>query len=322
MVGASNKKLWQKRIILLAVVIGIFIVENIITGGKMLTGSNIRTILMHAVFPAFAAWGMMFIFTTGLIDLSVGAQVLLGANIGAIIAVDAGLGYVGLILGTIVVVIICEQIVVFCNQNLRIPGWIAGLGCGLVFEAILVMYATKRSETSGSSVLTLPDSLRVLGRWPAMVIIWVVAAVIAYIVFNRTSIGLNLRAVGGNESVASAMGINRKKTIILAALVGSLFLAVGAILDISYAGKLSPSSGLGSISLIFKGLATVLLAQSFTSIVSDAIGIFVGAIFVQGLFNFLTIMGVPSGTGQEIFLGAVVIICGILARLNFKGVAK
>lgn len=322
MSATANKTLWRKRIILLAVVIGIFIIENIITGGKMLTAGNIRTILMHAVFPAFAAWGMMFIFTTGLIDLSVGAQVLLGANIGAILAVDAGWGYAGLIIGTVVVIILCEQIVVFCNYNLKIPGWIAGLGCGLVFEAILVMYATKRSTTAGSSVLTLPDNLRLLGKWPAMVIIWVIAAVLAYILFNRTTIGLNLRAVGGNDAVSSAMGIDRRKTLILATIVGSLFISVGAILDISYAGKLSPSSGLGSISLIFKGLATVLLAQSFTAIVSDAIGIFVGAIFVQGLFNFLTIMGVPSGTGQEIFLGAVVIICGVLARVNYKGVAK
>ncbi len=320
--GGLKNNLAAKRIMLIIAVVLIFVVENAITGNAMFTAGNIQIILMHAVFPAFAAWGMMFIFTTGLIDLSVGAQVILGANIGAILAMDLGLGYAGLIIGPIVVVIICEQVVVFCNQKLKIPGWIAGLGCGLVFESILVMWSTQRAKTAGSSVITLPENLRALGRWPAMVIIWIAALVIAYFIYNKTTIGMNLRAVGGNESVASAMGINKGKAIILAALVGALFVGVGSVLDISYAGKLAPASGLGSISTIFKGLAVVLLAQSFSAIISDAIGVFIAAIFIQGLFNFLTIMGVPSGTGQDVFLGVVVIACGVLARLKYKGVAK
>ena len=312
-----------KRLLLLVLLIVLIVIMHLITGGKMLSIKNItKNILPQAVFPTVVAWGMMFIFGTGLVDLSIGAQVILGANIGAILAMDAGLGYAGLIIAPFIVIVICELMVVFCSEILKIPGWIAGLGCGLIFEAIMVMWTQARSKTAGSATITLGDDLRALGRWPVNVIIMVVIFIIVYLVYNRTSIGINLKAIGGDPAVSSAVGINRRKALVIAAVIGALIVGAAAILNISKAGSIGASSGLASLSTIFKALAVTLISMSLSAWISEPIGALGAGIFVSSLFNFLTIMGVQAGTMQEVILGAVVIICGVLARLNYKGVAK
>ena len=320
--GFTSKPLF-KQLLLLVLLIVLIEIMNLITGSNMLSMKNItKNILPQAVFPTVVAWGMMFIFGTGLVDLSIGAQVILGANIGAILAMDAGLGYVGLIIAPFIVIVICELVVVFWSEILKIPGWITGLGSGLIFEAIMVMWTQARSKTAGSAVITLGDDLRVLGRWPVNVIIMVVIFVIVYLLYNRTSIGINLKAIGGDPGVSSAVGINRRKALVIAAVIGALIVGASAILNISKAGSISASSGLASLSTIFKALAVTLIANSLSAWVSEPVGAFGAGIFVSSLFNFLTIMGVQAGTLQEVILGAVVIICGVLARLNYKGVAK
>ena len=119
-----------------------------------------------------------------------------------------------------------------------------------------------------------------------------------------------------------AMGINKTKTILLAAIVGAVIISVGAITQLSYTGRFTTSAGMGSLNGIFKALAVILISGSFSRIFNDAVGCVIGAFIVAGLFNVLTLMGVPSGTGQDICLGMVVLVCGILSSLGYKGVMK
>lgn len=53
---------------------------------------------------------------------------------------------------------------------------------------------------------------------------YIIGFVLAYFLFNRTNIGLNIRAVGSNEKVAASMGIDKKETIFIGALIGGIFI--------------------------------------------------------------------------------------------------
>lgn len=320
--GADQKKTrLRNQIIVIAVIAAIFVICHFLTGGKLLRPNNIRTILTQVTYPLMVGLGMMFIFTTGMIDLSVGAQVILAANMGAIAVEILGLGYPGLIISTMVMLVVCELICTSCSLFLKIPSWVAGLGCALVFEALGMIIVGAFSSSLGTSIVYLKHC-KALGSFPVIFIIAIVVFAIAYFVFNRTKFGFNLRAIGGGGEVAEAMGINRRKTIIMAAIIGALIIAVGAITQLSYTGRFTPTSGMGSLSGIFKSLAVVLIAGSFSRIFNDAVGCLVGAFIVAGLFNVLTLLGVPSGTGQDICLGVVVMLCGILSSLRYKGVMK
>jgi len=155
-----------------------------------------------------------------------------------------------------------------------------------------------------------------------MVSILVLGTIVSSLIIERTALGLNIRAAGKSPYVAEAMGINIRKTIILGAIVGAAFIGIGTVCQVSYTGKFVSISGLGSLSTIFKPLAIVLLSGSFSKYISSPIGVLIGSFVVTSVFNVLTLLGVPSGTWQEILLGAIVILCGIISGVHTKEVVK
>jgi len=315
-------KKYKNQIIALAIVIALYVVINICLGGRFLTMANMKNVLSHAVFPAFVAWGMMFIFSAGVVDLSIGANILLSANVGAICAVTLGLGYPGLILGSVISAVVLQHISTRCVVTLKIPSWIGGLGMALIFEAVLSLYATVHAEKAGSAVINLGDSYRLFGQFSVMIVMWIIGVAAAYLLYCYTPVGINVRAIGGDEAVAQMMGINKKRTMIIGAIVGGVFIGLAALIQLCYGSSMPAKSGLGSIDTIFKSLATVLLAQSFGFLVVEPVGILISSFIIMSIFNILTIIGVPSGTGQEICLGIIVVLCGVISQIRYKGVVK
>lgn len=307
------------QIIIGIVLAALFMIMHFASGFKLLSPDNIRLLIIQSVFPTFVSWGMMFIFTSGMVDLSIGANCILSANVGMLFAQYLGWGYPGLIIMTILTAVLFEQITVHCAVTLKIPSWIAGLGMALVMESVTTVGLT--AYLSGTNILRL-EKFRALGTFPAMLIALIAGTVVSSLISERTAIGYNIRAVGSSPHVAEAMGINTKKTILLGAVLGALFIGAGTVFQASYAGKFMAVSGLGSLSTIFNPLAVVLLSGSFAKYISTPVGILIGSFVVTSLFNMLTLLGVPSGTWQQILLGAIVVACGMISGVHTKGVVK
>ena len=79
--------------------------------------------------------------------------------------------------------------------------------------------------------------------------------------YNRTIIGFNIRAIGGNTAVARALGVNVNKTLLWVGLICGLLIGVASFLQESYSGITTVKTGLSSIFLIFQPLAIALLAE-------------------------------------------------------------
>jgi len=316
-----DKILFHQRMVAISIILGVYVVLGIMTKGKFLVPRNLWMVLSNSVPNAFMVLGFCFIFTMGLIDLSLGAILILGCNVGGILAVQFGFGYFGLIIGSCIVVAALELFNLKVVLISKIPSWIFGLGMAMVYESIGAMYNGSQID-KGKQVVSLNNAYRSLGNQPINIIILLIGVIIAYIIYNKTNVGFKLRAVGSNREVASTMGINIEKTILLAGLIGALFIGMSAAINESYAGRVVPSTGLNSIALIFTPLAGYLLAQALSKVINLTIAALVGAFVITSLFNSLTIVGVPSGTWQKVVMGAVVIVCGMLSAQNEKGVVK
>lgn len=93
----------------------------------------------------------------------------------------------------------------------------------------------------------------------AGVVVTVVAAVVAWLLTDRSTLGVRLRAVGGNPSAASALGLNVPRLLLLAmCLSGALAGLGGAVEVLGTRGRLiegfSPGYG-------FEGIAVALLGR-------------------------------------------------------------
>ena len=298
-------------IIIVIAALALLVVLNVVVDGKFLTFQNFTIILSAATVPAFVAWGFSY--------LSAGAIIVLAATASAI--VGNALGYVPMFIAAVLVGVLCLAVNMTLFQVTKIPPWIAGLGMTMVYETIAGYYSQVR-VSQGLRVEGLADEMRVLGRSPAIYIMLVIGFIIAYVTYNKTSIGLNARAVGGNADVAQMMGINTRRALMLGGLMAGFFFGFAGVMKESYAGYVVAQTGLSSLSTVFQPLAAVLLAQALQKHINIAIGIPISTFLIAMIFNILTLMGVPSGTFQEFLLGVIVVVFGITAQRNVKGVVK
>lgn len=299
--------------------IAVLVIMNMLTSGKFLEPSNLKTIAVNASVPTFTAWAFVFIFASGFIDLSLGAVIVLAANVAGTFGNE--LGYPGLVISGLVVGILLMMLNFTIFQVTKIPSWIAGLGMTMVYEAISSFYAEKRLDM-GLRVVDLDDRYAQLGRAPLAFVVILIGLIVAYIIYNRTTIGLDIRAMGDNQSVARNMGIKLGRTVILSGLVAGIFVGAASFMKESFAGTVNSVTGLQSLSQTFQPLAAALLSQALAKKINIIVAVILSTLFVMAIFNFLTLMNVPSGTWQETVLGISVIIFGVLAQRNTKEVVK
>lgn len=316
---ARNESRIKPLPIIVIAALALLVVLNVVVDGKFLTFQNFTIILSAATVPAFVAWGFSYLFACGITDLSAGAIIVLAATASAI--VGNALGYVPMFIAAVLVGVLCLAVNMTLFQVTKIPPWIAGLGMTMVYETIAGYYSQVR-VSQGLRVEGLADEMRVLGRSPAIYIMLVIGFIIAYVTYNKTSIGLNARAVGGNADVAQMMGINTRRALMLGGLMAGFFFGFAGVMKESYAGYVVAQTGLSSLSTVFQPLAAVLMAQALQKHINIAIGIPISTFLIAMIFNILTLMGVPSGTFQEFLLGVIVVVFGITAQRNVKGVVK
>lgn len=299
----------------------IYVVLNFLTGGKFLAGSNILFVLSASVVTSFVVIAFCFMITMGFMDLSLGAIMILASNAGGILAASFHWGYFGLILGSIGVAICLGLLNIKLMLVSKIPSWVFGLGIAMIYEAIGAMYNASQIKI-GKQVVSLNTICREIGNPPWNLIVLAAALFAAYIIYNKTSIGFGLRAVGSNKTVAKMMGINIEKTIILAALCAGVYAGFASAINESYGNRVGTTTGLQSIASIFTPLAAYLLAKALENIFNIIVGAVISAVIITSIFNVLTLLGVPSGTWQEVVMGGSVIVCGILSQRRFEGVVK
>jgi ribose transport system permease protein len=297
----------------------VFLLFNLLTHGSFLEWMNIKVLLAQIVWPTFMAWGMSLLFACGYNDLSWGGVVVLASFATGAFGNAFGLGAAfaaGFSVGTLLVFI---NFCVFAFT--KIPSWVASLALAMIYEAIGVFLRTNRT-TMPYVEPAFEKSLRIMGTLPWSIIILFVGLIILYFIYNRTNIGFNLRAIGGNEGVAKALGVNVVKTLILVGLICGIIIGVTSFLQESYSGYTTVKSGLASIILIFKPLARAMLAEILQKRINVIIAVPICGFLMYSVFNILTLMHVPDGTLQEAILAGFIITFGIIGQHGVKEVVK
>ena len=305
--------------IFVAMLAVVAVVFHIITDNMFLEGRNVRAIVSNAVFPTFIAWGLCFLFACGYTDLSIGGVVVLGSFATGVFG--NLYGYPGVILGGLVTgtLLIFLNFIVFAFT--RIPSWIASISLAMVYEAIAVFLRSNR-DTRPYIDAELSSEFRALGQLPLNLILLAAGFTIVYFVYNRTSIGVNIRAVGGNKEVSRALGINVLRTLLWVGLICGMLVGFGAVLQQSYNVRTTVMTGLTSVQIIFRPLSIVFLAQILQKRINIIIAVPFCSLIIYGVFNVMAFFGIPSGTLQDVVLCVFLITFGIGGQRGVKEVVK
>jgi ribose transport system permease protein len=318
--GSVSEKNQNQIIFFLILVAGIILVSiifNIIAAGRFLETTNILVIISHIVWPTFVAWGLCFLFACGYTDLSIGAILVLGSFATCIFG--NRMGYPGVILGGLITGTLLVFINFYVFAFTKIPSWIAGISLAMIYEAVAVFLKVNKS-TSDLIYAEMDRNQRKLGVMPWSMLLLAAGFVIAYIIYNRTTIGLNIRAIGGNKEVAKALGINIMSTLMWVGIICGLFIGFASIVQESVAGRTTVKTGLTSIYVVFQPLARVLLHR-YCRKSERIIAVPVWAIIFYGRIQSSDNTGRNPPDLQEALLGAFLIAFALRAA-HIKGGEK
>jgi ribose transport system permease protein len=280
----------------LLIIIGVFAYFTLMSPFFM-TADNLMAILKQSAVLAIAAFGASTVMIgggthiiKGGIDLSVGAQLGLVTAIYALMLTSGFNPFVAIAVGTAV-------------------GLLVGLGNGVAvaFIGIIPLLATLAMQnvvngvelliTSNLNVPVSSDFItwladgEILGL-PVPVAILIVTFIGYYLLIERTPLGYQIRATGGNTDAAITSGIPIRRNVVLTYMLASLAVAIAAIIIV---GRVSGSvRGIGPLMLLDILLAAYVSAMFSRRWVINIPGTLVGAIFVGALTNGFTLVNIAT----------------------------
>ena len=306
-------------VIFLVVLVVMSVIANYLTNGLFLDKLNLLIIVSNSIFPTFIAWGLCFLFACGFTDLSIGAVVVLASFMACMFGNWFGIPGVlfgGLVAGTLLIFI---NFTVFAFT--KVPSWIASICIALFYEAVAVFLRLNRT-TRPLINIELHHDYRTLGHFPANIILLAVGFLVVYVVYERSSIGMKIRAIGGNMEVSRALGINVLRTLLWVGLICGILIGFASVIQQSYNAFTIVMTGMTSLNLIFQPLAITLLAQIMQRKINIIIAIPICSFLIYAVFNLMTMFGIPGITLQQVFLGAFLISFGVGGQKGVKEVVK
>lgn len=278
------------------------------------TLGNFTNVLNQASLAMIIAGGLTLAVVVGELDLSIGfAASLHGILVTGLIVHDK------LPIPVAVIVVIALGAAIgavngFIVTKMKVNSVIATLGVGTILTGCAFAYSAGVPIVAGVPESFLQLSL---GRWlfgiPNNIVIMVVVLGGLWVLVERTSIGQEIQAVGGNAAAARLAGINVGRIKTLGFVIAGMCAALTGILLASRLGSGTASAAdsylLTAFAAVFLGSATLRDGEF------HVLGTLVGALIIAFGFNGLNIFGAPTFS-QYVFQGAILIVAVGLSSLG------
>ena len=319
-------------IVIVLIFIALCIITPIVKNTQLLTVTNILNILQQASPRMFLALGVAgLILLTGT-DLSIGRMVGMGmvtatiimhngANTGGVfghIFDFSSMPVVGKALFALVACIILttvfSSIAGFFMAKYKMHPFISTMANMLIIFG-LVTYATK-GVSFGAIDSAIPNMfIPTTGNFPTIIIWAVVAIVVVWFIWNKTTFGKNLYAVGGNPEAAADSRISVFKVTLGAFILAGILYGFGSWLECNImVGSGSAAYGQGwDMDAI---AACVVGGVSFTGGIGKISGVVTGVLIFTSLTYSLTILGIDTNL-QFIFEGIIILAAVTLDCLKY-----
>ena len=321
-------------IVIILIFIALCFITPIVKNTQLLTMANILNILQQASPRVFLALGVAgLILLTGT-DLSVGRMVGMGMVTATIImhkGVNTG-GVFGHIfdftgipipMRAILALVVCvllttafASVAGFFMAKFKMHPFISTMANMLIIFG-LVTYATK-GVSFGAIESSIPAMfIPKIGRFPTIILWAVVAVVVVWFIWNKTTFGKNLYAVGGNPEAAAVSGISVFAVTMGAFVLAGILYGFGSWLECNrMIGSGSAAYGQGwDMDAI---AACVVGGVSFTGGIGKISGVVTGVMIFTALTYSLTILGIDTNL-QFIFEGIIILVAVTLDCLkSFK----
>ncbi|CCX37835.1 galactoside ABC transporter permease protein MglC [Clostridium sp. CAG:1013] len=317
---------------ILVIFVALCIITPIVKDVPLLTVNNVLNILQQASPRMFLALGVAGLILLAGTDLSIGRMVGMGMTVATIVMHQGpntgsvfGLIFdfsgmplpLRIIFALVICIILCTiftTIAGFFTAKFKMHPFISTMANMLVIFG-LVTYSTK-GVSFGAIDPSIPSMIIPrIGTFPT-IILWAVAAVVVvWFIWNKTTFGKNLYAVGGNAEAAAVSGISVFRVTVGAFILAGILYGFGSWLEcIRMVGSGSAAYGQGwEMDAI---AACVVGGISFTGGIGKISGVVTGVFIFTALTYSLTTLGIDTNL-QFVFSGIIILVAVMLDCLKY-----
>ena len=310
----------------LLVVTAVFFVLLSVVTKNFLTLQNAIDLLTSYAFPGMLAAGLLVVLVAGGLDISFTAVASIAQYLAVTAAGRYDVGWLGLFAVALVVGTLLGVVNALLVTGLRIASIIVTIAMLNVYFSLLMFLS------GGNPINTLPDwfidglswvvgtdahgnpyilNMQMLGLVLSFVLTWAL--------LNRTSVGRQLRAFGGNPEAAKRVGFNVLRLNMVAYGYMGFCAGLASLAQAQVAGSVVPNALVGRELDV---LAVVVLGgASLAGGNGTVLGTVLGLALLAMLQNGLILLGVSSFWTQcftgIVFLAAVAMIAWERRRQRF-----
>ena len=265
--------------------------------------------------------------TSGVVNIGIEGQLLLGAFTAAIVASTTGNLWLGLMAGALAGCLVAALLAVFAIKytvdqiivGVVLNGFVAGL-TGFLFDQLMVPNANTYNSAGTFSVIKIPGlaDIPVIGPvfFDSNIFLYLTYLFIALVQVGlfQTRWGLRTRAIGEHPEAADTVGIRvlamRYRNVIIAGVmagIGGAYLTVGSVGTFTK----DMSSGYGYIAL------AAMIFGRYRPFGAVAAGLLFG--FCTQLQSLLSTLGVPVNSNLLLmapYVVTIVVVAGLVGKVR------
>ena len=306
--GIQKQSLGTKLIlfneVMLVVILVVIAVIISIGSPKFYSATNLLNILRDSSMAIIAGIGMTMLLITGEVDLSIGSLVAFVGVVtmdvtnktgnfflGFLAGIGLGAG-VGLVNGLV-------------RTKLKVNSLIGTIAMMMILRGGVYLYnqAAIQNYHQLDSFFYFGNGF--LGPIPFPIIVMVILYVIFLFIINRSVLGRQLYATGGNEIAAKISGIKVDSLKILTFMLNSIFAAIAGIILVTRMNSGQPNSGTGFELTVIAGV--ILGGTSLGGGEGTLVGTLIGVLILRIINNGIIILRMNQDW-QVVISGIVIIL--------------
>ena len=192
-----------------------------------------------------------FVMITGGIDIQVASIVGLTSITIGVAWQDFGFSIWQAVALAVVIAALCGALSGFFIAYCGVQAMVVTLGGSFLYSGLALLVSTLSSTESYQGISGFPEEFKwitkykVFGVIPFQIVIFLVLAVLAYLLLHRTKYGRKIFLVGVNQQAAEYSGINSRWVIMSTYILSAVSAAVTGVILTSYLGTAKSDLGSG-----------------------------------------------------------------------------
>lgn len=314
------------------IIFGLLILMVVLKEPSFLSFRVFSQIMSQASTRLIIALGVAGIIISGGTDLAAGRMIGMSAIITATLLQDPEypkrifanmpvLPVIIPILVAIVVSLIFSFIHGFTVAKLKVPSFVASLGIQLVVYGAMSLYYDHVNNGSPIGSLDIRFKNWAQGaisigsfRLPLLIVYAAATAVVIWFIWNKTKLGKNMYAIGGNIEAATVCGVNVIRDTIFIYLLAGILYAIAGGLEGARTGSVTNS--LGADYMLDAIAACVVGGVSMRGGIGKISGVVIGVLLFQ-VVNYGLVYISISPYLQYVVRGLIILIAVAIDTQRF-----